>query len=254
MDEPQLRIYIAGNLALERGAVLMPEARFPGAQARLAFALLVTERSNALSTERIADVLWDGEPPAAWGTALRAIVSKLRSVIDETGAATSIEHSGGSYQLRVPPDTWVDVEASAAATHDAEVALRDGAFDAATGAALVAIAIARRPFLEGVEGVWVQRQRAQLHDVQVRALWCRAESAFARGDRSNAIGDAERIIELEPFREQAYVMLMRAHVEAGNNAEALATYERLRGTLASELGADPSPTTEAAYLEVLRAT
>jgi hypothetical protein len=67
----------------------------------------------------------------------------------------------------------------------------------------------------------------QLRDIQVRALWCRAESAFARGDHSDAIGDAERIIALEPFREQANVMLMRAQVDAGNNAEALATYERL---------------------------
>lgn len=91
-------------------------------------------------------------------------------------------------------------------------------------------------------------------DIQVRALWCRAESAFARGDHSDAIGDAERIIALEPFREQAYVMLMRAQVDAGNNAEALATYERLRETLASELGASPSPTTEAAFIDVLRAT
>ena len=49
-------------------------------------------------------------------------------------------------------------------------------------------------------------------------------------------------------------MLMRAHVEAGNNGEALATYERLRSTLASELGASPSAVTEAAYMDVLRAT
>ena len=254
MDDPQLRIYLAGNLALERGTVLVPEARFPGSQARLAFALLATERSNAMSTERIADVLWEGEPPAAWSPALRAIVSKLRGVLDATGAACSIEHAGGSYQLRVPPDTWVDVEAASAAVHEAEVSHRDGDLDTTTTAALVAIAIARRPFLEGLEGAWVERQRAHLRDIQVRALWCRAESAYARGDRSSAIGDAERVIALEPFREQAYVMLMRAHADAGNNAEALATYERLRGTLANELGASPSPTTEAVYLDVLRAT
>jgi DNA-binding SARP family transcriptional activator len=140
------------------------------------------------------------------------------------------------------------------AVHDAEVALRAGDLEATTGAALVANAISRRPFLEGIDRDWVHRQRAQLRDIQVRSLWCRAESAFARGDHSDAIGDAQRIIALEPFREQAYVILMRAQVDAGNNAETLATYERLRETLASELGASPSPTTEAAFIDVLRAT
>ena len=253
MDEPQLRIYLAGNVALERGDVLVPEGRLPGGQGRLAFALLVTERSDALSIDRIADVIWDGAPPASWGTALRAIVSKLRGVLADSGASASIEHAFGCYQLRLPPDTWVDIEAAAAAAHDAE-ALRDRDVIAAHGAALVANAIARRPFLEGADGAWVQRQRAQLREIQVRALFCRAAIALANGDHNSAASDAERIIALEPFRERAYVTLMRAHVGAGDSAEALAVYQRLRAMLAAELGADPSADTEAAFIELLRAT
>ncbi len=254
MDEPRLRIYLAGNVALERGDVLVPETRLPGGQGRLAFALLAAERSNALSTEHIADVVWDGNPPASWGTALRAIVSKLRGVIAETGAEATIEHAFGCYQLRLPPDVWIDIEAAATAAHDAEVALRTGDIASANGAALVANAIARRPFMEGANGAWVQRQRAHLHTILVRALSCRAEIQLAKGDLTGAAGDAERIIALEPFRESAYVMLMRAHVGAGSNALALATYGRLRAILAAELGASPSPDTKAAFIEVLHAT
>jgi SARP family transcriptional regulator, regulator of embCAB operon len=254
MDEPQLRIYLAGNVALERGDTLVPEGRLPGSQGRLAFALLVAERSNALAMTRIAEVLWNSEAPAAWETALRAIVSKLRGVIAESGADATIQHAFGCYQLRLPPHTWVDLEAAAAAAHESESALRAGDLVSANGSALVANAIARRPFLEGVDRPWADQQRARLRDIQIRALSCRAEAAIAKGDPSGAIGDAERIIELEPFRERAYVLLMRAHVGAGNDAEALATYERLRVTLAEELGASPSPATEAAFHDVLRAT
>ncbi len=254
MDEPQLRIYLAGNVALERGDSLVPETRLPGSQGRLAFAVLVAERSDALSAEHVADILWDRLPPASWDVALRAIVSKVRRVLAEVGADVSIQHAFGCYQLRLPPDAWVDVEAAATAAHDSEVALHDGDLVAANGAALVANAIARRPFLEGVEGEWVEGQRDRLRVIHVRALSCRAEIARAKGDHAGAIGDAERIIGLEPYREQAYVTLMRAQVEAGNNAEALATYERLRSVLAEGFGASPSPSTEAVFLEVLAGT
>lgn len=253
MDE-QLRVYLAGNIALERGDTLVSQRRLPGSQGRLAFAILVCERSDALSTARIAEMLWDGSPPPSWASALRAIVSKLRTVLAETGADTTIEHISGCYQLRLPSEAWVDIEAAAASVHDAEVALAEGDHVAANGEALVANAIARRPFLEGAVGGWVDQRREEIRLIQVRALSCRAAIQLENGDVVGAARDAERIIAFEPYREQAYVVLMRAHVEAGNHAEALATYERLRATLASELGASPSPDTESVFMEVLRAT
>src|SRR5207244_7028112 len=99
---------------------------------------------------------------------------------------------------------------------------------------------------------WVERQRARLRDTRVRALSCRAEVAIANRDPALAVGDAELVIELEPYHEPAHVLLMRAHAAAGSHAEALRTYERLRTLMADELGASPSPASEAAYLQILR--
>ena len=44
---------------------------------------------------------------------------------------------------------------------------------------------------------------------------------------------------------------MAAHTAAGNRAEALRSYQRLRVMLSDELGVDPDPETEAAYLQLL---
>lgn len=249
-----LRIYLTGNVALERGDMLIPERVLPGRQGRLALTLLAIERRAGLPVEQIADVLWNGTPPPSWSTALRAIISKLRGLMAEHGFddAVTIESAFGCYQLRLPSDVWIDLEVAAKAVHDAETELRAGNIAAANGEALVAAAISRRPFLAGDDGPWVARQRARLHDVRIRALSCRAHAAIANGDPNLAVADAELVIELEPYREAAYVLLMKAHAAAGGRAQALQAYERLRTLMADQLGASPSPVSEAAYLEVLR--
>jgi DNA-binding SARP family transcriptional activator len=244
-------VYLAGNVAVEHGDVLVPEKRLPGRQGRLTLAALAWERARAVSMDELADIVWDGEPPAAWQTALRALVSKLRTALDETGAAVSIEHAFGCYQLRLPADAWIDVEAATATVHEAEAAFRAGELVQANGSALVANAIARRPFLAGDVGSWVERRRDHLRQVRVRALEVRARVALANRDPGGAASDAALVVELEPYRETAHVLLMQAHAAAGNTAQALEAYERLRMRLADELGSAPSPETESAFLELL---
>ena len=245
-----LRIYLTGKVAVEDSDLLVPEKRFPGRQGRLAFAVLAWERDRAFSLDEFADVLWDGEPPNSWQAALRALVSKLRAAL---GGRASVEHAFGCYQLRLPVDTWVDVEACEAAVHDAETAHRAGEFEVAMGSALVANAIARRPFLPGDLSAWSERRREHLRRVRVRALEVRGRVALARGDPAGAATDAGIILDLEPYRESASALLMRAHVAAGNPAQALEAYERLRARLGEDLGTQPSAETEAVFLQVLRA-
>jgi DNA-binding SARP family transcriptional activator len=245
-----LRVYLTGNVAVEHGDVLVAERRLPGRQGRLTLAVLAWERDHAVSIEELADVVWDGEPPAAWQTALRALVSKLRTALDGTGGA-SIEHAFGCYQLRLAPDAWLDVEAADAAVHEAESAFRVGDLEGANGHALVANAIARRPFLPGTVGSWVERRREHLRQVRVRALEVRGRVALEHGDPVGAANDAGLVIELEPYRETAHALLMRAHAAAGNRAKGLEAYERLRILLAEDLGSAPSSETEAVFLELL---
>jgi SARP family transcriptional regulator, regulator of embCAB operon len=245
-----VRVYLTGNVAVEDGDLLVPEKRFARRQGRLAFAVLAWERRRAISIDELADIIWDGEPPNAWQTALRVLVSKLRAALSETA---SVEHAFGCYQLRLPADAWIDVEACDTAIHEAETALRGGELERAMGSALVANAIARRPFLAGDVGRWSERRREHLRWVRVRALEVRGRVALMRGDPLGAVTDAEIVLDLDPYRESASSLLMQAHVAAGNRAHALAAYEHLRTRLAEDLGALPSAETEAVFLDVLAA-
>jgi DNA-binding SARP family transcriptional activator len=246
-----LRVYLAGTVMLERDDVLVTEERLPGPQGRVAFAMLAAERAP-VSKDVIADELWSGEPPTSWEVALRAVMSKLRAAIAHVGLDGELVHAFGCYQLKLPPDAWVDVEVAAHAVHRAETALGKDDLEEAMGWSLAANAIARRGFLPGADGAWVTQRRAELQDVHVRALECRGRTQLARQEHAAASRDAERVIALEPFRESGYRLLMSAHAAAGNRADALRAFERCRTTLANELGTTPSSDTEALFLDILR--
>ena len=113
--------------------------------------------------------------------------------------------------------------------------------------------ISRRPFLPDVEAPWIESQRNALRVMQMRALQCLVTVSANNGEPLLAIQHAAEMVELEPFRETAYQLLMKMHAAAGDRAEALRVFAKCRELLRDELGVSPSPQTEAVYLEILRA-
>jgi DNA-binding SARP family transcriptional activator/streptogramin lyase len=185
---------------------------------------------------------------------LRVLMTKLRALLEECGidGSSALTAAFGCYRLALPVGAWIDVDAAASAVDRAEAARAAGALDEARAQASTAAELARRTFLPGEEGTWVEEQRRDLRDILVRSLECLRDTALADGKLGDAVRYAAEITELEPFRESSYRALMQAHAAAGNPAEALRVYERCRRFLAEELGAYPSVESEAAYLEILR--
>jgi DNA-binding SARP family transcriptional activator/streptogramin lyase len=185
---------------------------------------------------------------------LRVLMTKLRALLEECGidGSSALTAAFGCYRLALPVGAWIDVDAAASAVDRAEAARAAGALDEARAQASTAAELARRTFLPGEEGTWVEEQRRDLRDILVRSLECLRDTALADGKLGDAVRYAAEITELEPFRESSYRALMQAHAAAGNPAEALRVYERCRRFLAEELGAYPSVESEAAYLEILQ--
>jgi DNA-binding SARP family transcriptional activator len=254
VGEMALRIYLTSRVLVEEsGTVLLDERRLMGRQGRLAFAYLVGERLRAVSRDELAEELWLGAVPPSWERSLSALISKLRALLASAGIPdVALSSSFGHYQLLLPADVWIDVEAASEAIDRAESALRRDKAPEAWGWAHVAYQISRRPFLMGEEGPWVTLKRSELRDVLVRAHECLSEPSIWGTEPAYAVKHANEAVTIEPFRETSYQLLMRAHAAVGNRAEALRAYERCRSLLSEELGVPPSPQTEAVYLEILR--
>jgi SARP family transcriptional regulator, regulator of embCAB operon len=148
----RLRVYLTGTVCLEYGGMVVDERQLPARQGRLVLAYLIGERSRPVTRDERGDAIWSDTLPTAWESALSALVRMLRHLLQSLGlptAAASISGRSERYQIQLPSNTWVDIEAAAQALDEAEGSLRAGAIARAWGAANVAVTIARRPFLPG---------------------------------------------------------------------------------------------------------
>ena len=250
-----LRIYLTGRIALENGSRVIGERELSGRQGRLVFAFLAGEHHRPVSRDQLTSVVWPDSPPRELDVALNAILSKLRLALKKVGVSrtAAIEMKGGTVQLRVPSDVWIDTDACVNAVDEAEGAMRVGDAARAWSRANVVISIARRPFMADEEAPWIEARRAKLRSLLARGLDLLSHVSALNREPALAIQYAAEIIQLEPFRESAYRHLMRLHVQMGNRGEALRVFGQCRELLRDELGAAPSLETESLFLEILRA-
>jgi len=252
-DDGPVHVALVGAIALTGPAGVLDEGALGGRQGRVAFAVLASSRHRPVPKEELADALWPDELPASWQPALRGIVTKVRSALTAVGldGARVIRSAFGCYQLALPPDATVDIEAAADAVETAESALAAGHAAQARALAESAAAIASQPFLPGEEGPFPERVRRELEALQLRALEILGRADLAVGDVGAAVAAAQAVLRIEPFRESAHRLLMSGYAAAGSRGEALRAYEGCRALLAEELGVRPSPETETAYLALL---
>jgi DNA-binding SARP family transcriptional activator len=163
----------------------------------------------------------------------------------------SFFRSSGQYQLDLPADVWTDLEAGFSAVDRAEAHLRNGSPEQVLGPAGAAACIARRPFLPGIEGFWVDSLRGKLHHQLLRALDCLSESQRLVGEPMVAVETGTEAVKLDNLRERGYQLLMQTYSAAGNRAEALNVYHQCREILAAEVGTEPSQETQEIYQSLL---
>ncbi len=233
---------------LGQGGTRVDESMLPGPQGRLVVALLVTEHRRAVTKHELAEVLWGDDLPGSWERSLRVLVSKVRGAmagLQSAAAPPLLRAAFGTYRVVLPPGTFVDVDSARRFVHDAESALAAEQFAEAGAAALVAQTITARPFLAGIDNVWVDGLRGDLTHLRLRALTVQAAAALALDDPHEAIRCAECALKLDAFRERVIQLLMRAWAATGDGARALAAYAEFARRLDADLAAAPSHETQA---------
>ncbi len=88
---------------------------------------------------------------------------------------------------------------------------------------------------------WVLAERERLRQLRLDALEALADHHLELGQPENAARAALEAVGIEPLRERAQVLLIRARIAAGCHLGAVEAYERYARELQAEIGIDPCP-------------
>jgi DNA-binding SARP family transcriptional activator len=247
-----LRIRTLGAFALWRGEHEVRDRDWRSGKARQLFQLLLTERGRALPRERVLDALWPEMDLDAANNNLRVTVNRLNKALEpdrpDGAPPTYIGLQGDTYVFNAASDYQLDSAEFAAAVAEGQRAERRGQRQAAAAAFRRAVALYGGPYLpDNTYEDWtvVERERLAMlfNDAAIRL----GALLLEEGAAHDVIGLGWRVLETDPTHEDAYRLLMRAHLSLGERSSALRLYARCVAVLRDELGVEPLPETTALY-------
>jgi DNA-binding SARP family transcriptional activator/tetratricopeptide (TPR) repeat protein len=207
-------------------------------------AVLALAAGEVVSAEWLSEAVWGGGSPPSDNT-LHSHISALRRVL---GKDAIVAHPPG-YLLNLGAD-GTDVQA-------AERLLRQGTAAAEPAQAVAdlraALALWRGEPLTGVAGLpGLSGQPGRLEGLRAQIRRALVEARLAAGEHHQLTGELEQMVTADPLDEQLHAQLMLALYRAGRQADALAAYDRIRQTLAADLGIDPGHALRDLHAAILR--
>jgi DNA-binding SARP family transcriptional activator/Tfp pilus assembly protein PilF len=221
-----------------------------GVRQRDLLAALLTRAGQVVPAAELAELLWDGAPPASASVTLRSHVKRLRRRLGAEGSRIVtrsngyvIEVSGDELDLLRFPELC---RAGIAAGHAGEWAEASRLLTAALGLWRGA------PFADIPSERIGGDERARLEEQRLQALEFRIEADLRLGRRERLVAELAALTTEHPLRERFHAQLMLALYRNGRRADALAAYRRARSALVEELGIEPGPGLRDAHQQVLK--
>ena len=106
--------------------------------------------------------------------------------------------------------------------------------------------------MAGWYDMWALSARMRLEDLRERCLSELLDRQFAAGEDQPATDTADKLLRIDPLREDVHQTLMRVHMRRGRPGLALRQYERCRQVMKAELGIEPMAETEALLSSLLQ--
>jgi predicted ATPase/DNA-binding SARP family transcriptional activator len=230
-----LSVSVLGPVEIRRAGQLIS---VPAGKTSELLVRLALDAGSSVRTDRLVEDLWGDDSVRTSRNTVQSKIAKLRRALGDPAVVVG---GDGGYTLSVEP---LDVDAIAVLTRAAEATalLADGDVGGAADLCATTLQMFRGDLLTSAgDGEWVIPHRARLDAARMQLLEAGCSARLRLGDISDVIGDLEVAVTTYPYQEGLWVLLITALYQAGRQADALATYQRVRQRLADELGLEPGP-------------
>jgi DNA-binding SARP family transcriptional activator len=221
---------------------------------RAVLAMLVMSRNRPVSSELLVNAAWEQFPPPEPKASLHSYVSNLRRLVAGAGlnAKAVLASAPPGYRLTVG-DGECDIGRFVAYKTAGAQAAAVGQFEQASRHLSDALAQWRGPVLDDLRDFeFTSPFATALVEDKVVAHTSRAEVEIACNRGYAVIGELEALVGEYPYREPLWTQLITAYYLAERQSDALDAYQRLKSTLADDLGIDPGPSARALHERILR--
>jgi DNA-binding SARP family transcriptional activator/TolB-like protein/tetratricopeptide (TPR) repeat protein len=235
-----LSIGVLGPLLIERDDCRL--GKLPK-KARALLGYLAAQGGQAVSRERLADLLWPYQGSEQARHSLRNCLLELRKALGPSGA----RHLVADFATCRIEDVVVDLDRFERLSRSPNRPELQAAAELYRGEFLADFDIDSEPFQE-----WLAAERDRTLALICDILQRLTAAQDGAGEADAAIQSGRRLVALDPLSEFGQRALMRAYARAGRRGEALRQYKSCAETLKRELGVAPDAETQALAHEMAR--
>ncbi len=247
----RLQIYLFGGFRVTRGRP--PETLHLTRTAQHLLAYLVVHRHRTHGREALAGTLWGETEDEKARACLNTALWRLRKIVEPTGVSRgTFVHTTASGEVGFRSDSpcWVDLSAFEDTVDIVRKTPPESLSHHTAGVIEKALPLYTGELLEGFYEEWIFQERERLHCLYVAALESLMHYHRLQNNIPQSLAFAQRLLQLEPFREDVHLAAMKMYQDIGQRFMALKQYEKCRESLEKDMGATPSHDMRRFYEEI----
>ena len=224
------------------------ERTVAGARQQVLLAALLVRAGQVVSTDILAEYLWDGSPPGGARATVQSYVMRLRRQLGPAGGSLKTRPSG--YLMDVAEE--LDLHRFGRLEREGRQAAANAAWQQATSAFAEALALWRgEPLADVPSDALRQEECGRLTEARlaVTELW--AEAALRTGQARDVVPELSRLCAAHQYREGMHGLLMTALYRSGRRVDALNTFTAMRNRLIEDIGVEPGPQLAGLHASIL---